>query len=199
LQRLGSRLDGDRRAPSGDAAVNGLPLVAEDGARCRPQAVGADDEVGGQRLDGTVRAFHHHGGACGFAGERRHGAADEKADAGSATHGIEQDGLQGGPVDDVIRRPEALLHEAAEGHAADHASGGKLADDRPLGFACGAAERRAEAEIDEDAARVGRELNAGAGLAEARPALDYRDVAPAGAQRQRRRETADAGADDSDR
>jgi hypothetical protein len=149
-------------------------------------AVGADEDVRGHGLAGAAGGLDRDGGVARLLAER-HGRADEQADAGPPTHCIEQDRVQRRALQDIVRRPEAALHEAAERDLADLLPARQAADDDARGLAGGAAQGGAEPEIDEDAAGVGGELDAGAGLAKPRAALDEGDVVAAGAQGQRRR------------
>ena len=202
-RRLALQLGGHRLArhhrPPGTHAAGGERARVEVLADARAQAVGADDEVGGQGLAATAVATLN-GQGDGFVGLGQAGdvAPDQEADAGPGADRVEQERLQVGPVDDVVGRAVGLAGRIPESDAADAPARIEGAHDHARRLRGGPAQGRAEAEADQHAARVRRELEAGADLAEAGPALDQRHRVAGGVEGERGRQAADPGPDDGD-
>jgi len=123
-------------------------------------------------------------------------APGQQPDRGLRADRVEQDLLQVGPVNDPIGRAEALPHGRPERHLAEVLARPDRADDHPVRLRGDPAQSRTEPEIDEDPARIGRELKPGANFAEPRAALDERDGVSLLRQGEGGCEPADAGADD---
>ena len=107
--------------------------------------------------------------------------------------------MQVGAGDDPVGRAEALAQGGAERHDANLGARRRAPDSDAGRLGRDAAQGRPEAEIDEDAAGVRRELQAGSGLVQRRAALQHHRRAAAPGERERGRQPADAGADDRDR
>ena len=187
---------GNRGAPGGKAPVLRRPPVLAGGAQARPQPVGRDGEIGLERVAGAGCVLDRDARPVRLLPAADDGAAHHQPDRRARPHRVEEQGLELGPVDDVIGRAEALAHEGAERDGADLAPGCKGADRDAGRLARGAAQRRPEAEIDQDPARIRGELDAGAVGRECGAALDEGHLPAAGGERERGGEPADAGAGD---
>ena len=89
--------------------------------------------------------------------------AEAEHDVGIGAHRLQQRGLQVGAMDRPVGRAVAALGRFAEGRARQSAAARGLDGER-LRHGNGGAQPLAEAERDQDAGGVGRELDAGAGF-----------------------------------
>jgi hypothetical protein len=177
---------GDRGAPGDRAAVGGPAPVADRSAHLGPEPVCPDHGIRMERLAAARPLNRQRRRGFPF-GQGRDGAPDEQANVRPAAHRVEQDAVQVGAGDDPVGRAEALAHGGAERDGADRLSR-RRAPDRYAGrLGRDAAQGRSEAEVEEHAACVRRELKAGSGLVQRRAALQHHGRAAAPGQRQRGR------------
>ena len=163
----------------------------------RPHAVGADQRQAAF-LDDALVAARLHRDAVDVGGEVLDVAAELERDVLRALRGTGERRLQVAAMDRPIGRAVAALGVVAQRNAHDLAAGAARHHADRLRRHDGGRQLFAQAERDQHAGGVGRELDSGAGLFELGGLFEH-GCAQAGArQRQRRRQPRDAGAGDDD-
>ncbi len=119
--------------------------------------------------------------------------------SGMARGGGGERGLQIAAMDRPIGRAVALLGVFAERHAHDLAPGHAVKDAQRRRRDGGRPQPALQAEIDQDARGVGRQLDAGTGFLEPLRLFQHDDAKAVARERQRRGQTADTGSGDNDR
>ncbi len=146
-----------------------------------------------------LRGREGHARGFGTVGHLLDASSHHQADRRLRAHRIEKNALQVGPVRHPIGCAVTLAHEGPERDGADFAAGGDGANGDAIGLAGDAPERIAKTEVEEDAARIRRELETGAPFGKAGSALDEGHPVALAGERQRGRQSADAGSDDGKR
>ena len=183
---------GRHQPAPGDVAGVARQLLAEHlPAHRRMDAVGADENVAGrgaaigERDRDAVRVLIE--------------ALDARAEAEAfLAEAAEQDVEQVGAVRGVVRRAEMRLRPLAERRVVEAIAGVPGAIVAAFRTVDDARQRIAEPERPQDARRVAADLEAGADLGEGRRLLEQFGLDAALAQRQQRRDAADAAARDQD-
>ncbi len=191
-------LAGDGGAPRHIASIGRKRPVPERAADLGPEAVGADDGVEGGRLGLTARSHEGHGRPMLFARRLLRRAAHQEPDGGVRADGIEQDRLKVGPMQHPGRSAETVAHEAPERYRPDGLSGLDRTHDHPTRLGRDPPQGGGETELREDAAGIGRKLDAGADLGETAAAFDERYGMSAPREAQGGRQSADARSGDRD-
>src|SRR5579862_3267040 len=186
---------GRQHGAIGDVACGFRWTVADhDLPDGRPQAVGADQSGAAIRLaalgaygDAVSRLFDRHDLLRGI----------ELDQIGFAA-GFEQYLVQIGAMDQRVRMMEFPAKRIAERNARDLLPGHRIHHDQVVGKDRERADRLDQAERLEHPEHIGPELDAGADFLELRRLLDDLRGDPLARQRQRRRQPADAAADNDD-
>ena len=180
------------------ARGSGRVIAPRDGLLQRAlDAISADDNVRIKHLAGRERdARPTRKGRVGL--HISHCGAKADAHAGCCAGETEEQGVVVRAVDVVVRRPVVLGHARAPARVPDARARIVAAEDDRRGFHGERCERRAEPPAVQDARRVGRDLDAGADVAEDRGGLEQRDAVAGVRERVGRGEAAEACADDDD-
>jgi hypothetical protein len=181
-----------------DASCKPRPVGRSDaGARGGPQAVGGDQSIALLMPD-PVTAAGGNAYAVAVRGEIFHPHAELESDIEIFVGGGSEYGLQIAAMDRPIGCAVKFRCNSAEGHPQDFAAILAIKNAKPPRHDNMRREPLAESEVDQDAGRVGRELNAGAGFLEAFRLLKDSDMETPARKRQRRGQPANAGAGDND-
>ena len=113
-------------------------------------------------------------------------------------HRVAQHRLQVGAVNDPVGRAIAECDLASELHARDFTAGARAADRQQLRRNEMRLQLFGKAEFDQQPRNIGRKLQASAGLRQFRRMFADDDTKSLARQRERRRQSADAGACDDD-
>ena len=160
----------------------------------RPQAVGADQ----RRAAIFLAALGAHDDAVGGFVDLDDFLRSVEADQIGFPAGLEQHLVQIGAMDQRVRVMEFLAEGVAERNARNLLPGDRIHHDEVVGKDRERADRLDQAERLEHPEHVGPELDAGADFLELRRLLDDLRGDPLARQRKRRRQPADAAADDED-
>jgi len=167
-------------------------------ANRRPDAVGADQRQRQLLLAHGPAALNHRQ-PLGMGGKVLELAAEPQFDVGIVVDLGGQRRLQVGAMHHPIGRAGAGRGCFAERQAGDFAAQAGAHDADGVGDHGAGGEARFEAEIDQHAAGIGRQLQAGAGLFKPLGLLENDDAKSLRSQRQRRRQSPDPGSGDEDR
>ena len=186
-----------RAAPGDQAGELRLYIRKQMSADGRPDAVGADQR-NRQFLLPCIAAALHDGQALGVLCHVLELTAEPQVDIGVIVDGGLQRGLQIGAMDHPVGSAGAEFGGLAERHPGDFAAGPRAQD--VDGFRRDRAPRKRlfEPELDQDAAGVGRELDAGAGFLEPFGLFQHHDAKALCRKGQRRRQSPDPGAGNDD-
>jgi len=191
------RVGGSKRAPGGAAGKARLPPMTEAPAHARPQPVG-----GNQRdaaiFEEMLRGAREDRDAVLLEREILDPGAEIENDTGMGAHRVDQDGLQVAAMDDPVGRAVALLRNRAERRARKHPRRPRVHDPQLLGSDHMPPQLLAEAERNQNARCVGRQLNAGADFLKALRLVEYGDVESVPRNRQGRSQPPDPRAGDDD-
>ena len=193
--RQGRRIE--RAAPGDQAGELRLHLGKQMVPHRRPDAVGADQRHR-QFLLPRVAATLHHRQSLGVRGDVLELAAEPQFDVRIVVDLGLQRCLQIGAMHHPIGGAGAEARGLAERQAGDLAAVARAHDVDGVGYHRGAGEPRLQAEFDQDAAGVGRELQAGAGLFQPFGLFHHDDAKAVGGQRQCRGQSSDPGTSDDD-
>ncbi len=160
-------------------------------ARHRAHAVGGDEGIGGVALAVLVDGGNARTVLLDVLDARRSLEGDQLR----LLHAFQNRGVDVGAVNHRVRVAKALAERRADGKAPDHAGIHRVHHHQFVGEDGAAARVFAHAKRVERGKGVGRQLNAGADFADVFGLLQQRDADAQLAQRQRRRQTADAAAD----
>ncbi len=172
----------------------GWTVADHDLADGRPQAVGADQR--GAAI--LLAAFGAHRDAVGRLVDLDDFLRRIEADQIGFPAGLQQHLVQIGAMDERIGMMEFLAEGVAERNARDLLPGHRIHHDEVVGKDGERADRLDQAERLEHPEHIGPELDAGADLLELRRLFDELRGNTLARQRQRRRQPADAAADDED-
>jgi hypothetical protein len=128
-----------------------------------------------------------------------HACSKFQSDTVSLRDGVGEGCLQIGPMDHPKGRAVALRSRFAKWHTHDFPSGAGVKHAQSGGGNHLRPQLFLHTQADQYAHRIGRELNAGAGLFQALDLLKDDDTKSLARKRQRRSQSADAGASDNDR
>jgi hypothetical protein len=195
-ERRPDRLRRHQRAPGGALAKPRLCADAEPRAQAGPQPVGAHERDPG--LDrGAAAQAQRRAHAVGMQDEILDPRAEPKRDIGVRAHRVDQRRLQVAAMDRPVRRavarfdglPERDVCKVAAAHGHDRDRVGRDGEiSQPV----------LQPEREQHARGVGRELDAGPDIGEGFGLLQERDAEARLRERQRRGQSADAGACDDD-
>ena len=162
--QVGGQVLGRCQRPPGDVVGKARRrVVAQPAAQSRPQAVG-DDERGAPRLGRAARGGAGDGDAVAICREVLDADAEMQPDIRMRQCGFEQRGLQVGAMDDPVRRAVTLRDRCPERRTRQHPAAGHAPDDQFLGGDDVRAQPVAQSQRQQDARRIGGELDAGAGF-----------------------------------
>ena len=160
-------------------------------------AVGSDDEIGIEHLATRERdARPTLDGRIGL--HAAHGRTETDAHAGCGAGEAVEHGVVVGAMDVVVRRAVIAGHARAPARVPHARARVVPAKDDRGGLDAVRTQRGAETPAEEQARRVGRDLDTRADVAELARGLEQRDAVPCVRERVRRREAADSCADDDD-
>ena len=125
-------------------------------------------------------------------------AAEPQLDIGIVVDMGLQRRLQVGAMHHPVGRAGAKAGGLAERQAGDFAAAARAHDADGLGRDRARAQAILQSEIDQDAAGIGRQLQAGAGFLQPLGLFQNDDAKPLSGERQRRRQSADPGTGDDD-
>ena len=186
-----------QRAPGGATGKARRALAADLRAQGRPDAIGADQDDAAF-VDHLPALAALHGDAVVVGGIILDLGAEPQRDVALRPRGIGEHRLQVAAVESPVGRAVAPLGVGAERNAHDLAAGAAgHHPDRLRGHDM-RREGVAQAERDEHAAGIGRQLQAGAGLFQLFRLFQDRDAQAPAHHGQCRGQPADAGTDDHD-
>jgi hypothetical protein len=179
------RLGRSKRAPGAVAGEARLPAITEASAQVRPQPIGADQRRAAM-LEVALRRARGNRDAGLRQREILDPGAEMESDSRTGVHGLDQHGLQVAAMDDPVRGAVAPLGRRAERRAREHPRRARIDNAKLLGSDDMPLQLLGQAQRQQDARGIGRELNAGADFLQSLRLIEDGDLKSASRDRQGR-------------